>query len=472
MLATYDCIVVGGGLSGLMAARNLQRGGHSVLVLEAQATLGGRMAGKALPSGQWIDFGGQWVGPTQDRFLALLDEYGVRRFPFHTAGKKVLVFEGKRYEFDGFFEGFPEGEPPQVSPEEWQDAMAAWARFDALAKTLAPGHPLRNDHTQALDCQTFAQWIEANTTTAFGHWYFAYMVRTVGFLGPAEPGQVSLLHVLWGHLCASQAEYPEAELIHGGAGQIPAKLAAELGQNVRLGEPVLSITQAEDGLEVATTQGRFRGRYAVVAMPPHLAGRIHYDPPMPPQRSQLTQRMPMGCCAKVLVAYDRPFWREHDLAGLAIGNCPWIELCADSSDPETGVGVIAAFIVGDRYGRWQALGAGSDPAERLRQRREAVLSDLASYFGPEALSPISYDEADWPSNPWIGGGYAAFMPPGVWTSYGEALTAPVGRIYWAGTEMAERWPGFFDGAVRTGESAAAALHTLLSRDKHSSSTGE
>lgn len=461
MPTVYDCIVVGAGLSGLVAARNLQRAGHRVLVLEAQEHLGGRMVGKALPSGQWIDFGGQWVGPTQDRFRALLDEYGVRRFPFHTEGQKVLVFEGRRYEFDGFFEGFPEGEPPQVSPEEWQDAMAAWERFDALAKTLAPGHPRRNEQTQALDRQTFAQWIDANTTTAFGHWYFAYMVRTVGFLGPAEPGQVSLLHVLWGHLCASQAEYPEAELIHGGAGQIPAKLAAELGQNIRLGEPVLRITQTEGGVEAQTTQGRFMGQYAVVAMPPHLAGRIAYDPPMPPLRAQLTQRVPMGCCAKVLVAYDHPFWREQGLAGLAIGNGPWIELCADSSDPETGVGVIAAFIVGDRYGLWQALGEGSNPEERLRQRREAVLSDLASYFGPKALSPISYDEADWPSNPWIGGGYAAFMPPGVWTSYGEALTAPVGRIYWAGTEMADRWPGFFDGAVRTGEATATTIHALL-----------
>ncbi|WOD39821.1 flavin monoamine oxidase family protein [Nodosilinea sp. E11] len=453
MPTIYDCIVVGAGLSGLVAARNLHRAGHSVLVIEAQESLGGRMVGRRLPSGQWIDYGGQWVGPTQDRFLALLDEYGVRRFPFAVEGKKVLVFDGVRYEFDGFFEGFPEGEPPPVSEAEWQDAMAAWARFEALAKTLPPGHPRRNQHTQALDRQTFAQWIDANTTTAFGHWYFAYMARTVGFLGPAEPGQVSLLHVLWGHTCASQAEYPEAALICGGAGQMPAKLAAELGESIRLGEPVLRLNHSDTGIEVETTKGRFAAQYAVVAMPPHLAGRIFYDPPLPPMRAQLTQRVPMGCCAKVLVSYDRPFWREQGLAGLAIGDCPWVELCADSSDPETGVGVMAAFIVGDRYGVWQALGEGD--------RRAAVLGDLAGYFGPEALSPVTYDEIDWPGKPWTGGGYAAFMPPGVWTSYGEALTAPVGRIHWAGTEMADRWPGFFDGAVRTGEAAAAAIDALL-----------
>ncbi|GBF80689.1 monooxygenase [Aphanothece sacrum FPU1] len=68
----------------------------------------------------------------------------------------------------------------------------------------------------------------------------------------------------------------------------------------------------------------------------------------------------------------------------------------------------------------------------------AVLCDLAIYFGDQALSPSTYEEADWPGEPWVGGGYAAFMPPGVWTSFGETLTAPVGRIYWAGTEMADR----------------------------------
>jgi monoamine oxidase len=94
-------------------------------------------------------------------------------------------------------------------------------------------------------------------------------------------------------------------------------------------------------------------------------------------------------------------------------------------------------------------------------RRGAVLSDLAIYFGDEALSPVTYDEVDWPSEPWTGGGYAAFMPPGVWTSFGDALTTPVGRIHWAGTEMADRWAGFFEGAVRTGETAAEVVQANL-----------
>jgi len=449
----YDCIIIGAGLSGLIAARDLHRSGQNILLIEARDRLGGRMYGRTLESGQWIDFGGQWVGPTQERFLSLLHEYKVRRFPSPAHGKTVLMFNDKRYEFNGFFQGLPEGEIPDLPEEEWQDAMTAWERFHELSSAMPDGYPRPNEQNKRLDRDTFARWIEENTHTDFGHWYFSYLCRAAGFLGPAEPSQVSLLHVLWGQKSAPQSEHPEAELIHGGAGQIPEKIAAELGDRILLNEPVLSIHHSETEVEVKTSHNSFTAKFVVVAMPPHLAGRIHYDPPMPPSRAQLTQRVPMGCCAKILISYDRPFWREKGLAGIGEGNCEWIELCADSSDPETGVGVIATFVVGDRYGRWQPMNEGD--------RRGAILSDLAIYLGDEALSPVTYDEVDWPSEPWTGGGYAAFMPPGVWTSFGDALTTPVGRIHWAGTEMADRWAGFFEGAVRTGETAAELIQANL-----------
>lgn len=142
MPTIYDCIVVGAGLSGLVAARNLRRAGHSLLVIEAQETLGGRMAGRQVLSGQWIDFGGQWVEPTQDRFLALLDEYGVRRFPFAVEGKKVLVFDGERYEFDGFFEGFPEGEPPRSARQNGRMRWLPGSGLKLWRKPYPPAIPV------------------------------------------------------------------------------------------------------------------------------------------------------------------------------------------------------------------------------------------------------------------------------------------------------------------------------------------
>ncbi|MBJ7899363.1 MAG: FAD-dependent oxidoreductase [Cyanobacteria bacterium RI_101] len=448
----YDCIVVGAGLSGLIAARNLHRQGRSVMVLEARDRVGGRMRGKFLASGQWIDLGGQWVGPTQTRFLALLDEYRLSRFTSPVSGQKVLLYNGARYEFDGLFQGYAEGEIPGVCPEDWQDAQDAWRRFEALSAALPEGYPRANDLNRQLDGMTFAQWIAENTQTEFGKWYFHYMSRAVG-VGCVEAGQISFLHALWGHRVASQAEHPEAELIRGGAGQIPGKIAAELAPFIRVGEAVTGVRHSDQGVEVLTGSETYSARFVVIAMPPHLAGRIFYDPPLPPLRAQLTQRVPMGTCAKVLISYDRPFWRDKGLAGIGLGNCRWIELCADSSDPETGVGVIATFVYGDAYHEWMTLPEAD--------RRTAVLGDLAMYFGDEALTPVSYDVENWTADPWTGGGYTAFMPPGVWTTFGEAHTAPVGPIHWAGTEYSDRWPGFFDGAIRTGERAAAEILTRL-----------
>ena len=157
----------------------------------------------------------------------------------------------------------------------------------------------------------------------------------------------------------------------------------------------------------------------------------------------------MRACAKVLVVYPGPWWRQQGLSGIAIGDRPTVELCADSSDPENGCGVLAAFVVGHRYQRWAAL----DEA----RRRQAVLADLAAYLGPQALEPLAYVEKDWPSVPFVAGAYAGWMPPGLWTRCGEAMRRPHGRVFWAGTEVAERWPGFFEGAVRSGEEAAAAV---------------
>jgi len=452
-LSVYDCVVIGAGLSGLIAARNLHRSGKRVLVVEARDRIGGRMHGRRLASGQWIDLGGQWVGHTHDRMLALLEEYGVRYFPSPVDGRTVLVFNGDRHEFRGLFQGFHECEVPGVTDAEWQDVTEAWDRFHAISAALSWGHPVAGEQNERLDSDTFARWIEENTRTEFGRWYFAYMARAVGFMGPAEPNQVSLLHVLWGQKSAAQSEHPDADLIHGGAGQMPEKIAAELGDQIRLNEPVLCIRHNTTVVEIETAHNRYAAQFTIVATPPHLAGQIRYDPPLPPLRQQLTQRIPMGCLAKILISYETPFWREKGLGGMGIGNRSCFEICADSSDPESGKGVLATFVVGDRYKRWRPL---SD-----NDRRSAVLSDLATYFGEEALSAVTYDEADWAGDPWAGGGYSAYMPPGVWTGFGEALAAPVGRIHWAGSEIAERWGGFFEGALLTGEAAATAVLAKL-----------
>lgn len=476
-----DVVVVGAGLAGLTAAGDLQRSGLSVRVLEAAPRAGGRLRRSRLEwpgGGTWVDLGGQWVGPTQTRMLALLDRAALERFPSPHSGETVLRFGGERCTFSGFFQGFPEGQPPAVPQRDWDDAMQALERFNAVAAGLpAEGHPHTAPGAIDLDRQSFQDWIDANTHTPFARWYFAYFCRAVGFLGPAEPEQVSLLHVLWGQRSAPQAEHPEEELIHGGAGALlPHLLNALDPETVRLDEPVRRIVQegesdaCDDGspaaawpMRVESARASHLCRAVIVAMPPSQAAGIAFSPALPADRQALQAGMRMGRCAKVLIAYASPWWRRHGLSGIAIGDLPTLELCADSSDPRGEAGVLATFVVGHRHSAWSVLDAAG--------RRQAVLDDLVSWFGPEAATPLAYQEQDWPRDAFVGGAYAAWMPPDLWTTAGEALRRPHGRVHWAGTETATRWAGFFDGAVRSGEDAAEQVLRSLSGNAPRSAPG-
>ncbi len=91
------------------------------------------------------------------------------------------------------------------------------------------------------------------------------------------------------------------------------------------------------------------------------------------------------------------------------------------------------------------------------QRREQALSGFATLFGDAALKPIDYIDQCWSAEQFAPGGPTAAVPPGSWTQYGRWLREPVDCIHWAGTETADEWTGFLDGAVRSGRRAAAEV---------------
>jgi monoamine oxidase len=101
-----------------------------------------------------------------------------------------------------------------------------------------------------------------------------------------------------------------------------------------------------------------------------------------------------------------------------------------------------------------------DVAKNPDVRRAAVLAGLAELFGSRAKTPIAYLENDWSRDGWTTGCVSP-VPRNVLTRLGHALRTPVGRIHWAGTETSEAWCGYMDGAVRSGERAAAEVLASL-----------
>src|SRR5581483_6965363 len=134
----------------------------------------------------------------------------------------------------------------------------------------------------------------------------------------------------------------------GGSQVIAQKIAAQLGSRVALGSPVRRITQGARGLTAYSDKVTVKAKRAIVAIPPALAARIDYEPLLPFQRAQLTQRYGQGTLSKVAAVYDRPFWRDAGLTGQAIDTGGPVSATFDDSPPTAtntnGPGIIFGFV--------------------------------------------------------------------------------------------------------------------------------
>jgi monoamine oxidase len=222
------------------------------------------------------------------------------------------------------------------------------------------------------------------------------------------------------------------------------------GLNVQLNVPVVAITQDDEGVTVTTRSGDVhRACDVIVALPPTLAGRLRYEPLLPAWRDQLTQKLPAGAVIKTFASYPAPFWRERGLNGQAISDRGPAKVTFDVSPPSAEIGILLGFVEGGDARTWQRLSADD--------RRQQVLDCFVRYFGPDAANPTSYAEKDWTAEEFTRGCYGAHVAPGVWTSYGDALRPPIGRILWAGAEYAVEWNGYMEGAVRSGRATAEEI---------------
>jgi monoamine oxidase len=444
-----DVLVVGAGLAGLTAARDLIAAGRSVIVLEARDRVGGRTVNQEIGDGKIVEMGGQWAGPTQDRLLALAADLEIGTFPTYDVGKKVLHFNGKR--------GLYSGAIPRLSPLVLADIGQAQARLEAMARKVPTDAPWTARSAERFDSQTFETWVRRNTMSRSARTLLALGAEAVF---AAEPGDLSMLHVLfYTHSGGSFQRLidttggAQQDRFAGGSALIAQRLAASLGDVVRLGAPVSRISVTGDKVTATTEAGQFEGRRIVVSTPPLLAGRIEYDPALPHWREQLTQRTPMGSVIKCQVIYDEPFWRKDGLSGQATGDGEGSRVVFDNSPQDGSPGVLLAFLEGD-----EARRLGRQP---LADRRRAVVDSLVRYFGPRAATPERFIELDWQQERWTGGCYGTLFGPNVWTRYGHALREPVGPIHWAGTETAPIWSGYMDGAVRSGEHVAKTVLAKL-----------
>jgi monoamine oxidase len=438
-LREADVIVIGAGLAGLRAARDLVAQGRSVILIEAKDRVGGRLKAETV-AGRVVDVGGQWVGARHTELRGEAERLGVATYQQYASGKTVMQLLGKLVHFTG--------EVPKMPVLALLELARLQKRWDREMRTIPADAPWTAPKAKEWDAITLESWIMANLHTKAAR-EFARLVPRGAWA--VEALQVSYLWFLdalrsgdgLGYLMAVEGGALDAKF-EGGMHQIARRMAEELGDRVILGAPVRKIAQNEDGVRVETAKGEFAARFLIVAAPPGPIARIVFEPTLPAARDGLQQRMPMGTIIKAVVAYAEPFWRKQGFSGQVATDDDTLGIVMDDVQ-SVSPPILLCFIEGRHAIAMSAAGKEA--------RKEEVIASLVRFFGPEAANPIGYDDNDWMAEPYTHG-YVGHMPPGVMTRFGHALREPCGRIHWAGTETATEWAGYIEGALRSGIRAA------------------
>ncbi|MCX4539409.1 NAD(P)/FAD-dependent oxidoreductase [Streptomyces sp. NBC_01565] len=428
----HDVIVLGAGLAGLAAARDLAMGGADVLVVEARDRVGGRVEQTRLPDGRLVQLGGEVVGRAHTAYTDLVAELGLTLVPSYVAEPGALARATP--------EAVSAAEPPHwFGPGDDACHQKVTAAFAALARTLDPDDPWSHPDATALDRQSVGDWLRAQGATPA-----VVRLWEIGRLALADGSceRSSLLAALRKHAAVPGAGHYDYEAWEGlrvaeGSATVALRMAEGLDGRIRTGAAAQAVTVAPGRCSVRLAGGETLTASAVVSALPVGPLRSVAVTGVPEARLTSLHRQRHALAAKFTAAYDRPFWRDRGLSGLSES-----EGVLGSTWPQSE-GILSALVPPERYGVLLGI-----PAAR---RDPELLAEIARLYGDQAHHPQATYLRMWGTDPWTQG-YVTQWAPGDVMAVGPHHGTHEPPFYVCGSDQ---WvAGYMEGAVRTGRDTA------------------
>lgn len=434
--ATLDAIVIGGGLAGLSAARQLKNQGASVVVLEARNRMGGRISSQVLPNGQVIDLGAQFVSDAQRRISELVDEVGLTRVQPHKTGEHLFISSSK-------------ATPIRVAPDAIPlpifgklDMLLANWRFERAL------HNFRNDISR-LDAISASAFLGKLTNTGVTESYLSALIEGEYCVPLDHISAYELLEQVTSMGGLSGLSNSDQWFLSEGTEPLVQHLRTRVGNGLILNSPAQNLEIKPDSVTVDTPRGKYKARQIIVAVPPQLYDRIGLLNSVPPKHSRVLAAYRSGRVIKTLLIFDRPWWRDRGLSGRIQHIGSLFNSAVDCSPPQGRVGNLVVFSTARNA---RQLEKNRSESVRIRLAMEW----LREVFGTTVPTVIAARSVDWSADPWSLGGYASVRSLGGWLD-APSLFATHGRIHFAGTETATEWRSYMEGALQSAERAAQTV---------------